>query len=172
MTMPLLRRLVPADAAVYRGLMLQAYAAEPQAFTSSAQERAALPLAWWGGRLAEGVAPAEWVCGAWQGEALVGVAGLSAEQRERTRHKAQLFGMYVVPGARGLGLGRALVAAVLAEAQTRPALELVQLTVSAGNAAAQALYQGCGFVAFGTEPRAVRLGGTYVDKVHMWRPLR
>jgi len=46
---------------------------------------------------------------------------------------------------------------------------VVQLTVSDVNAAARALYEGCGFTAFGVEPMAVALGDGYVDKVHMWR---
>jgi RimJ/RimL family protein N-acetyltransferase len=41
--------------------------------------------------------------------------------------------------------------------------------VSQGNQAAQALYQRCGFVAFGLEPFAVRVHNGYVAKVHMWR---
>ena len=58
--------------------------------------------------------------------------------------------------------------AVLAEARRRSETLLVQLTVTEGNAAAQALYASCGFISFGTEPLAVRLGDGYVAKVHLW----
>jgi hypothetical protein len=40
-----IRRLVPADAAAYRELMLVAYARHPDAFTSTAEERAVLDQA-------------------------------------------------------------------------------------------------------------------------------
>jgi RimJ/RimL family protein N-acetyltransferase len=152
--------------------MLEAYEAHPDAFTSSTAERAALPLAWWKARLSTDADAGETVFGAWIDGELAGVAGLAVESREKTRHKSTLFGMYVPRRHRQRGLGRSLVEAVLADARRRPATRLVQLTVTAGNAAAQRLYESCGFVAFGTEPLAVRVGGTYVSKVHMWRDLR
>lgn len=163
-----LRRLGPADLVAYRALMLQAYAQAPEAFTSSVAERSGLPLSWWLGRLQEGADVAERVLGVIRGAELVGVAGLSIETRERTRHKATLFGMYVAPAARGQGLARALVQGALALARATAGVELVQLTVSASNTAALALYTGCGFTVFGTEPMAVKLGSGYIDKVHMW----
>lgn len=171
MSETLVRRLVPADAASHRALMLEAYTTCPGAFTSTPAERATLPLSWWAARMAEAEAAPELVCGAFDGAALLGAAGLSFEQRERTRHKATLFGMYVRPAARGRGTGRRLVGQVLALARASGRIELVQLTVSADNHAAIDLYTRCGFAAFGTEPMAVRLGGGYVDKVHMWQPL-
>jgi RimJ/RimL family protein N-acetyltransferase len=167
MTNAQLRRLTPADAPAYRALMLDAYTRHPDAFTSSAAERAALPPAWWAARLAAGPDAAECVLGAWATGALVGVAGLSFETREKVRHKATLFGMVVAPLQRGQGLGRALVEAALAEARARTGVHRVLLTVTEGNRAAQALYERCGFVGFGVEPQAVAVAGGYVNKVHM-----
>ncbi|MFZ5550569.1 MAG: GNAT family N-acetyltransferase, partial [Pseudomonadota bacterium] len=118
-----LRRLTPADAPAYRALMLDAYARHPEAFTSTVAERAALPLAWWEHRVAS---TDERVVGAIIGDTLAGAAGLSRETRERTHHKALLFGMYVPQTHRRLGLGRALVQAVLAEAAAWPGLRVVQ----------------------------------------------
>jgi RimJ/RimL family protein N-acetyltransferase len=166
----MLCRLVPADAAPYRQLMLQAYTAHPDAFTSSAAERSALPLAWWEARLAVGDAASEVVWGAFTGDELAGVAGLSFESREKARHKATLFGMYLLPQARGQGLGEQLVHALLDHARSRPSVKQVLLTVTEGNAAAVALYTRCGFVAWGVEPDAVAVDGAFVSKVHMvWR---
>lgn len=160
-----LRRLTPADAPAYRALMLDAYARHPEAFTSTVGERVALPLAWWEHRVAS---TDERVVGAFAGDTLAGAAGLSRETRERTRHKALLFGMYVPQTHRRLGLGRALVQAVLAEAAAWPGLRVVQLTVTDGNDAAQRLYESCGFRVFGVEPMALRIDGREFAKVHMW----
>jgi hypothetical protein len=33
------------------------------------------------------------------------------------------------------------------------------------------LYQRCGFVLYGLEPMAIRVGDEYLDKVHMWLEL-
>jgi len=161
-------RLTPEHAEAYRTLMLEGYDRHPEAFTASVAERGSLPISWWQQRLQEDEPPREMVLAAWAGGALAGVAGLSFETRERSHHKATLFGMYVPERFRHAGLGRQLVQAVLAQARQRPETLLVQLTVTEGNAAAQALYASCGFIPFGTEPLAVRLGGGYVAKVHMW----
>lgn len=164
-----IKPLTPAYAVPYRALMLEAYERHPDVFTSSADERSALPLSWWEARLREGPAPLERVFGAFVDGRLAGVAGLSFEPREKIRHKSTLFGMYVPPQARQHGLGKRLVHAVLDGAAARPGIALVQLTVSQGNAVAQALYERCGFMTFGLEPFAVRVGTGYVAKVHMWR---
>lgn len=163
-------RLVPAQAGAYRVLMLEAYALHPDAFTSSVAERAALPLSWWQARLAEGDAT-EIVLGAFVGDELAGVAGLAFEQREKVRHKATLFGMYVPEHHRGRALGHQLVRAALDHARARPGVRVVQLTVTQGNAPAQALYRSCGFTPFGEEPLAVAVDGGFVRKLHMWRDL-
>ena len=165
---PLIRRLLPDDAPPYRALMLEAYERHAEAFSSSAPERAALPLDWWRARLAPGDDAPQRVIGAWRGDRLAGVAGLSFETGEKLRHKATLFGMAVAEDFRRQGIGEALVQAVLDHAQAHPGTRLVQLTVSDGNRAARALYERCGFAVFGIEPRAVALGGGYVAKCHMW----
>ncbi len=163
-----IRRLVPSDAPAYPSLMLDAYERHPDAFTSSVSERAALPLSWWESRLDERPLPRELVLGAFQDGQLAGLAGLSFEPREKARHKATLFGMYVLPRFRHGGMGHALVVAALEYARARDGVRLVQLTVTHGNDAAQALYERCGFLPFGIEPLAVAVGPAFVSKVHMW----
>ena len=162
------RRLVPADAAPYRALMIGAYRDEKDAFTSTAGERESLPLGWWEARIAVDGDAAELVFGAFHADRLVGAAGLNFERRTRTRHKATLFGMFVHPDFRGRGIAGALVRAVLAQARATPGIAVVQLTVTDTNESALRLYARCGFRAFGTEPLAVRIGAAYLAKTHMW----
>ena len=163
-----IRRLVPIEALQYRALMLEAYESHPDAFTSSVSERAVLPLTWWESRLAAGHEPPEMVFGAFQDSEFAGAAGLSFESRQKIRHKGTLFGMYVPPRFRGLGLGRQLVVAALECARSRTGIKIVQLTVSQGNTSAETLYRRCGFVEFGVEPFAVAVASGYVSKLHMW----
>lgn len=148
--------------------MLGAYALSQDAFTSSVAERESLPLTWWEARLSDDALADEIVLGAFVDGRLVGVTGLSFETREKLRHKAILFGMYVDSGFRQQGIGRRLVDAALACARSRPDIKVVKLTVTQGNQAAQALYERCGFETFGLEPYAIALGSSYVAKVHMW----
>jgi ribosomal protein S18 acetylase RimI-like enzyme len=166
-----IRRLAPEDAMAYRTLMLQAYAAHPEAFSSSAPERERLPISWWEQRVAPSDAAEEWVLGALDGAELVGVAGLSFHTRVKLRHKCSLFGMVVRETHRGQRLGSALVDAALTAARARPGVILVQLTVTQGNEPASRLYRRHGFTEFGIEPLAVAGPEGFVDKVHMWRAL-
>jgi ribosomal protein S18 acetylase RimI-like enzyme len=166
-----IRRLTPADATRYRALMLEAYAAHPDAFTSTASERAPLPLGWWEARLGLGADDGSGVWGDFEAERLIGVVGLTRETRAKISHKATLFGMYVDPGFRGRGVGDALVEELLRYARSRDGLAVVQLTVTDGNRAARDLYERHGFVAFGVEPYAFRVADAFVAKVHMWRRL-
>lgn len=159
--------LSASDAAAYRSIMLEAYEHAADAFTSTPQERAVLPLSWWVDRLAhpEGLTIA---LGAMEGPSLAGTVALEFSSRTKTQHKALVVAMYVRPVWRGRGFGRALMQAALNEAKARPHVTTVQLEVTEGNAAAVALYQSLGFEAYGTEPRAVHSPQGYLNKVHMW----
>jgi RimJ/RimL family protein N-acetyltransferase len=165
-------RLTPSHATAYRALMLEAYELHPDAFTSTVAERADLPLSWWAARMADAPNANEAVFGAIVDNTLAGVAGIRFETRAKAAHKATLFGLYVPQRFRKLGFGRGLVDAILTHAKTRSNVLLVQLTVTAGNAPAQRLYESCGFVPFGNEPLAVRVGNTYLSRIHMWCSIR
>lgn len=164
--------LAAAHLAPYRALMLEAYARASDAFTSTPEERAAAPDAWWLARIAD-PSGSSLAFGAFDdGGTLVGTVTLEFATKPKTRHKALLIGMYVKPEARGSGAGRRLVDAALAQARGRPGVEVVTLTVTQGNAPAEALYRAAGFQVFGIEPMAIRTDDGYLAKVHMWLPLR
>jgi ribosomal protein S18 acetylase RimI-like enzyme len=163
-----IQRLDSSHALAYRALMLEAYDRHPQAFTSSVRERASMPLSWWESRL---TGKLDVVLGAFEERRLAGIAGLAFEAREKALHKVTLFGMYVSADVRQRGIGYQLVQAVLAEARSHQGLRLIKLTVTAGNDAAFNLYRRCGFIQFGLEPMAVRVGEQYFDKIHMWREI-
>lgn len=174
-----IRRLEPADARAYRTLRLRALAEHPEAFTSSAEEEAHKPLAWSQDRLrADAERPHDFFLGAFAAEkgatapVLVGMAGLTGRYRPKERHNATLVGMYVAPEVAGQGLGRALVEELLRLSRGLPTLELVDLTVTEGNASAEHLYEHCGFVRCGRLPDAVCVAGRYHAKLEMQLRLR
>lgn len=159
--------LVATDAARYRALMLHAYAAAADAFTSTPEERAAEPEAWWVARIADprGLSQA---FGAFMAGDLVGTVTVEFTAKPKTRHKAHLVGMFVAESARGQGIGLALVHAALAAAAKAPGVQVVTLTVTEGNAPAITLYEACGFQTFGVEPMAIATPDGLKAKVHMW----
>jgi RimJ/RimL family protein N-acetyltransferase len=169
---PAIRRLGPADASEYRALLLRGIAEEPDAYTSTAAERAALPLSWWQARTSDAADATTHTWGAFSATKLIGTVALEFNAREKIRHKATLIALYVVPEARGHGAGRALIAALLAHARDLPQLSSIQLTVTADNSSARALYERAGFRHWGVEPDAIRSQNGSLAKAHYWLPLR
>ena len=159
-----------ADAPSYRALMLHAYVVAADAFTSTAQERAAEPLSWWLARIADPRGLSH-VFGAFLDEQLVGTVTVEFAAKPKTRHKAHLLGMFVTQAARGCGLGRGLLQAALGLIAERPGMRLVTLTVTEGNDHAIALYESLGFQRFGVEPLAIATPDGFKAKVHMWRQM-
>jgi ribosomal protein S18 acetylase RimI-like enzyme len=162
----LIRPLTAADALAYRELMLEAYVLAADAFTSTAEERAKEPPSWWVQRIGHphGLHVA---FGAEVAGGLLGTVALEYADKPKTRHSALLIGMYVRPSARGQGLGRSLLDAALRHATKRAGVQLVSLTVTEGNEPAIRLYEGAGFVAWGTQPLAIATPSGFKGKVHM-----
>ena len=159
-----IRRLVPADATVYREFRLRGLREHPEAFTSSFAEDAAKPIAATEARLAADSDTSMW--GAFVDGVLAGGIGLARETRQKNRHKADIVAMYVLPEYGRQGIGRALLTHIIAVARDA-GIEQLTLTVTQTNAAARALYAATGFVTFGIEPRAIKVDGTYFAKEHL-----
>lgn len=155
-----IRPLREDEPALYRDIRLEALRLHPCSFSAAFEQEAAQELSFFAQRLA-----ANTVFAGFRGQEVCGIAGFMQETGLKRAHKGHLWGMYVRPAARGTGLARQLVEAVLEYAQDR--VELVQLSVIAGNAPAHRLYLSLGFVAYGLEERALKVDGTDYDEVHM-----
>jgi ribosomal protein S18 acetylase RimI-like enzyme len=161
-------RLAASHVKPYRDLMLRAYADRPDAFTATPEERAQSPDSWWLKRIAdpEGLGIA---FGHFSDEAMVGTVALEFSSRPKTMHKVLLIGMYVVPEARGRGIGKTLLDTAIEYCRSLETVTSITLTVTEGNAAAVALYRNAGFREFGVEPMAIRTADGYASRVHMQR---
>jgi ribosomal protein S18 acetylase RimI-like enzyme len=155
-----IRRLKPDEADALRAIRLEALKASPEAFSSTLAFEDKLDVAWFAGRLEN-----SHVMGAFRDGELVGTAGFAVQRGEKNAHKGRLWGMYVRPDARNSGVGRRLVSAVLDVA--RGHVELVQLSVVTDNRPARRLYESLGFLQFGLELKASKLGDKYYDEAHM-----
>lgn len=156
-----IRPFTEADAETFYALRLRALTEEPEAFGRAAAEYAGTPLAAVAARLR--TTDDAFTLGAWT-PACVGIAGFARETGVKTRHRGMIWGVYVAPAARGQGIARALMQEVIARAAALPGLEQIHLAVTATNVAAGALYRSLGFVRYGTEPRALKLGDRYLDE--------
>ena len=101
------------------------------------------------------------------GDALSAVAGLRRERRQSVKHKASLWGIYVIPERRRQGIGGRLVAALIQNAKTMPGLEMVRLAVAADNAQAVSLLRQQGFQTYAVQPRAYLLDGKRYDQAFL-----
>jgi ribosomal protein S18 acetylase RimI-like enzyme len=154
------RRLGQDDANSYRAIRLEALKANPEAFGSTFEFEDKKELGWFIGRL-----ESSHVIGAFRDGHLVGTVGFAIQQGPKKAHKGTLWGMYVRPHARRSGVGRILVSEVLRVA--RQHVELIQLSVVRENDPARRLYERVGFLEFGMEPKALKLGERYYDEAHM-----
>ena len=167
MTAISIRALGPGDVDAYRALRQRGLAEHPVAFTSSADEEAALPVDKLARRLGGDAArPCDAVFGAFAGDELAGLCGIDVDMRAKVRHKGHVFGMYVPTERAGRGVGAALIARVVAHAREHGLSQLV-LTVTADNHAARRVYERAGFAIVGREPHAIRVDGQAHDKLFM-----
>lgn len=103
---------------------------------------------------------------------LVGLASFTVQANERIRHRAQVWGVYVVPEAQGLGVGGTLMRELTARAAADPKLTTLLLSLVSDNAAAVRLYTSVGFSIYGTDLGAMRYDGMLIDEYLMRRDLR
>lgn len=167
MTTPFtIRRLVEADAELWRAIRLEALQNAPVAFGQTYAQAAAKPLDYF----RQGTAGTNPIFAAIAGETAVGSAALAIQDGSKRAHKADLWGMYVAPAHRGTKLGVRLIEAAFDHARVTGVTQ-VHLHVVSDNSAAYLLYRRMGFMPYGVEPRALRHDGRYHDEIVMVRML-
>lgn len=165
---PVVRQLTVADVDAYRALRLAALADAPDAFGDSLEAARARPPVYWRNLL--NGEPDRVFFGAFAGEQMIGTMNIARATGEKLRHKCMLYGVYVASEGRGTGTGRALMEAVIARARATGVLQ-IGLGVGVHNEAAKRLYERAGFVAYGTEPRALHVDGIFIDEIMMVKHL-
>jgi RimJ/RimL family protein N-acetyltransferase len=160
------RELAPSDVAAYKQLRDHALAHHEDAFTSDAATEAQRTADSYASRLGADSA-GTFTLGAFRGDRLVGAVTCDRDPRSKVRHIGHVTGMMVHLDAQNQGVGRALIGALIERAAADAELHQLTLNVTAGNAVAERLYERAGFARYGTLPRAIRIGGRFLDKQHM-----
>lgn len=142
---------------MYRPVRLEALRQHPEAFGAAWEEEQDSDLSRMIGQ------PPNLTLGGFAAGALVGTAGFVVSPRIKQRHKGHVVGFYVVPSHRRTGLARHLLDCLIKEARLA-GLNVLTLSVSVGNTAAQRLYLKAGFKLYGVEPLGLRIGERYIDE--------
>lgn len=123
-----IRFLNPDDAGEWLRLRIEALRGDPEAFSASLEEYESLTI--------EEVKRRLWssadafVTGAFDNGRLQGVAGFFRDKGTKTRHKGHIWGVYVTPNVRGMGVGRKLVNRLLERAAAVAGVEGAALGLS------------------------------------------
>ena len=100
---------------------------------------------------------------------IVGSADLHNGNRKRIQHVGTL-GITVIKDFRGLGVGKALMEALLNWALDNPLIEKIGLEVFDVNKPAIELYNKLGFIEEGRKAKGIKLGqDSYVDSILMYK---
>ncbi len=144
-----IRLLNDSDAQVYKEVRLRALKNDPDAFGSTYKQEETKPLV----HIIERIhhTKDQFALGCFDdNNTLVGIVNFSRENRLKTAHKGNIYGMYVEPKFRGRGLGKALLIALIERATKEcEGLEQIHLTVVS-------LYVSLGFEVYGVEPHALK----------------
>lgn len=160
-----IRQLMDADWRLWKDIRLEALQNAPESFGSSLEEESR-----WTDADFQRVLKSSYVLGVFTDSALVSVAGFYALDSLKTRHRGVLWGMYTRPGQREKGMAHALMSALIQHAER--CVTQLHLTCVTCNHAAVSLYQKQGFRIYGTEPKALKMNGSFFDEYLMVLDLR
>ncbi|MDA1535759.1 MULTISPECIES: GNAT family N-acetyltransferase [unclassified Bacillus cereus group] len=160
-----IRLLTTEDAEIYLKVCMEGLTKNPEAFSSSYEDvlKHEDPVAAMAKRLSN---PDKYTLGVFKDNDLIGIATLETKPFIKQEHKAKICSVFVSPKARGLGAGRALIKAIIENAD-KLHVEQLMLDVVVGNDAAKKLYESLGFQTYGVQERSLKHNGQYWDEEHM-----
>ena len=161
-----IRLFTEQDAQTLWNLRMMALETDPWSFVDSPEELRAMSVPEFATRLRADHAE-NFIVGAFEQGAAVGMVGCYQEVPLKRRHKAWIWGVFVAPAARGRGIANSLMQAAIQRAKTIPGVEMLLLTVAVDQPAPRKLYASLGFRSFGVEPRGLKIGNDSHDEENM-----
>ena len=144
----------------YRDLRLEALKNAPSAFGSSFEEEEVLTEDEWKRRIQN-------VLFAVSEDTLIGMIVYAFNGRAKTRHSAEIFGVYVSAGHRGEGVGTRMLEHALLQIRKNRRVVKVKLSVNPEQRVAVKLYKKAGFVVAGRARKEMKVGRRFFDTLYM-----
>ena len=155
--------LAPEEWHLYKQIRLEMLLIDPQAFGSSYADVLQRPDSHWQNRLIEARAGEKsWLLFAKEEEHLTGMIGAYRAEESQV---VDIISVFVRKEKRKLGVGSALMTAILAEVSKSGAFRKAVLGVNADQTAAVALYQRFGFKIIGEKTGVQGDGNTYTGYI-------
>jgi ribosomal protein S18 acetylase RimI-like enzyme len=167
------RRLGPADLSAYKALRDDSLRQHPDAFSFDLETEQQRSPESYLGRLGL-VEPlgGTFLLGAWSHKnQLVGCICCERSTIVKTRHRAEIFGLFVRQECSDRGIGSSLVREAIQTAREAISLKMITAIVTATDERVVKIYEDAGFSKYGLLPKALRVvtrqGETYYDKAEM-----
>jgi ribosomal protein S18 acetylase RimI-like enzyme len=162
-------KLQPSQWEAYKNLRLRALQEEPQAFGSSYAENVSKPDNYWVERLTDVEEGKNWLVFAKENNNLIGMMG-GFRKDDDPEDVVNVIAVYVAKEARGKGVSKKLMQALLEDFEKDPSINKVKLSVNKEQIPAVKLYESFGFKVVGEEN--IRLGdGNLYDELVMEKQL-
>lgn len=157
-----IRLLTESDAEAWWNLRLLGLTTDPVSFAESADEhrRKSIDEV---RTFFRTFSPENFIVGGFEDGQLVGMAGFYREKHDKFRHKGTVWSVYVRQESRGKGMAKALIAEIIRRVRLIEGIEQINLIVSATQPIAKRVYASLGFKHYGTEPKSLKVGDTYID---------
>jgi len=144
----------------YRDLRLEALQKEPIAFGSSYDEEKNISEEEWRKRIENALF-------ALSEDKLIGMIVYIRDNKIKTKHIGNIFGVYVTREYRGQGVGKKLMDSVLTQIQKSKDVVKIKLSVNPEQKAAVKLYQNYGFKIVGQLKKELYVEGKFYDELIM-----
>ena len=158
------KKLPPDRWKDYRDLRLEALKSDPLAFGSSYEEEKDLAEDEWKKRINNALF-------ALSNDKPVGMIVYIINNKIKTKHIANIFGIYVKKEYRGKGIGKKLIESVIKNIQKNVNVSKIELAVNPEQKAAVKLYEKYGFELVGRLKKELKIDDKFYDELIMERHL-
>ncbi len=158
-------KLPPSRWKEYRDLRLEALRGDPTAFGSSFEDEVNLAEDEWRRRIKNTLFAMS------DDDAPIGMIVCLFNDRPKTRHIADIVGVYVSADHRGQGVGTRMLNHVLSLIRSEKRIVKVKLAVNPEQRAAVRLYEKAGFLVTGRTKKELKVGHKFFDMLFMEKHL-